>query len=60
MQNSVWSYFLALLAGFAIILLPSFGSVYAGLHSTFAVVGTVIVLFFALVLSWKALHSLFK
>lgn len=60
MQNSYWLYFVALLAGFALILLPTFGSVFAGLHSTFAVVGTVIVLFFALVLIWKALQSLFK
>lgn len=60
MQNSFWLYFLAMLAGFALILLPSLGSVFAGIQSTFAVVGTVIVLFFALVLIWKALHSLFK
>lgn len=60
MQNSFWSYFVAMLAGFAVILLPSYGSVFAGLHSTFAVVGTVIVLFFSLVLSWQALYSLFK
>ncbi len=60
MQNSFWSYFVAMLAGFAVILLPSYGSVFAGIQSTFAVVGTVIVLFFALVLIWKALHSLFK
>ena len=60
MQNSFWLYFLAMLAGFALILLPSLGSVFAGLQLTFAVVGTVIVLFFALVLIWKALHSLFK
>ncbi len=61
MQNSFWLYFLAMLAGFALILLPSlWQAVFAGLQSTFAVVGTVIVLFFALVLIWKALHSLFK
>ena len=60
MQNSFWLYFVAILAGFALILLPSYGSVFSGLYTTFAVVGTVIVLFFALVLLWKALHSLFK
>ena len=60
MQNSFWLHFVAMLAGFVLILLPTFGSVFSGLHTTFAVVGTVIVLFFALVLIWKALHSLFK
>lgn len=59
MQHSEWVYFFALLAGFALLLVPTYGSVFAGLHTTFAVVGTVIVLFFALVLIWKALQLLF-
>ncbi len=60
MQNPYWLYFVALLAGFALILLPSNGGAFSELYTTYSVVGTVIVLLFALVLLWKALHSLFK
>ncbi|RID88685.1 hypothetical protein D1953_02925 [Peribacillus asahii] len=60
MQNNYWLYFLALLAGFAFILLPVAGTIFAGLEPILAVIGIVVVLLFAVIIVWKALESLFK
>lgn len=53
-------YFLALLAGFAIILLPVGGTIFAELGPLFAIIGIVVAIVFAVVIIVRALQALFN
>ena len=53
-------YFLALLAGFAIILLPVGGTIFSEIGPLFAIIGIVVVIVFAVVIIARALQVLFN
>lgn len=60
MQNNYFLYFIALLTGFAFILLPVAGTIFSGLGPFLVVIGIVIVLVFAIAIIWQAAQALFK
>lgn len=60
MKNNYILFFIALLTGYALILLPVAGTIFAGLETILVVIGIVIVLVFAIAIIWKAVQALFK
>ncbi|MDQ0220420.1 hypothetical protein ELQ35_15455 [Peribacillus cavernae] len=66
MESNFFIFFLAILAGFALIILSGFAagtplaSLFTVLSPILAIIGLLVVLLFALALIWKAINLLFN